>query len=316
MKRFVITPEHANSRLDLFLTEKMGECSRSQIQKMIKEGAVTVDGKTVAPHRFLKEGDRVVIPALSSVIPAKAGIQTIPTEGRNSAVRISAPRMIAETPDYLIIEKPVGLVVHPGVKRERDTLVDWLLAHYPEIKKIGDDPLRPGIVHRLDKDASGVMVVARTQDSFESLIRQFKLRQVKKEYMALVSGRVTPTDGVIDLPIGRSAKDYTKRAAHAKEGRSAITKYEVVDQYKHTALVHVMPETGRTHQIRVHFFAKGNPIVGDSIYKQKKTKPAVAERLMLHAVLLGFRDLSGEWQEYRVEPSEEFETLVQRARTA
>ncbi|MEK7122923.1 MAG: RluA family pseudouridine synthase, partial [Patescibacteria group bacterium] len=208
-KTFTITSDHVGLRLDIFLQQNLSNISRNQIQKMIKDGLVTVNNKKVAPHHFLKEGDVVIfldsVTPAPSVIPAEAGIQTVNV----------FPRILAETPHYLILDKPTGLTVHPAPSSRGSTLVDWLLPHYPTIRKIGDDPLRPGIVHRLDKDASGVMVVALTQESFESLIRQFKLRQVKKEYLVLVAGRVTPTEGVIDLPIGRSKKDYTKRGVHS-----------------------------------------------------------------------------------------------------
>lgn len=305
-----ITTEQSRERLDIFLCEYLSDRSRSQIQKMIKDGIVTVNGKKVAPHYFLKENDIVVISKIE--------------HRRSNTENSYTPRIITENPHYLVLDKPTGLTVHPTPSSRSSTLVDWLLSHYPAVRKVGDDPLRPGIVHRLDKDASGVMVVALTQDSFESLIRQFKLRQVKKEYLVLVAGRVAPTEGVIDLPIGRSKKEYTKRAAHAKEGRPAITRYEVLEQFKRTALVRVIPETGRTHQIRVHFFAKGNPVIGDTLYKRLsrtpgKAKPGFvekAERLMLHAERLGFRDRSGAWQEYHVPPPAEFEKIVQEARLA
>lgn len=308
-KTFTITPDHAGQRLDIFLHESIPDLSRSRLQKLIKDGIVLLNRRKVTPHHFLKEGDTITLSSRAKR-----------SEERDPDVH-AYPLVIAETPDYLILDKPAGMIVHPVTSHQLFTLVDWILTHYPEVKKIGDDPLRPGIVHRLDKDASGVMVVARTQDSFESLIRQFKLRQIKKEYLVLVAGRVTPTEGVIDLPIGRSKKDYIKRAAHTKEGRSAITRYEVLEQFKHAALVRVVPETGRTHQIRVHFFAKGNPVIGDILYRMSsKVKShqsdAKADRLMLHATMLGFRDLSGEWQEYVVVPDEEFQKIITQSKNS
>lgn len=319
---FTITSDHAGRRLDTFLHESIPDLSRSRLQKLIKDGIVLLNRNKVTPHHFLKEGDVIVIPVFHSVIPAPAfaGVNSAGIQIKDDTF---SPNIIAETSEYLILDKPAGMIVHPVTSHQPLTLVDWILTHYPEVKKIGDDPLRPGIVHRLDKDASGVMVVARTQDSFESLIRQFKLRQIKKEYLVLVAGRVTPTEGVIDFPIGRSKKDYTKRAAHTKEGRSAITRYEVLEQFKHAALVHVVPETGRTHQIRVHFFAKGNYIIGDTVYsppfsspRRRRSRPIQSDRLMLHATLLGFRDLSGEWQKYEVKPDKEFQRNIEQVRIA
>lgn len=294
-KKLSITEEAVGERLDLFLAMHLPNISRSQIQKLVKEGGIMVNGKVVPPHRFLKKGDSVIVASLGKIEHRKSNIEND-----------NPPTIIAETPEYIVIEKPVGMVTHPGVKKEGDTVVDWILEHYPEVRGVGDDPLRPGIVHRLDKDASGVMVVARTQESYESLIRQFKLRQIKKEYRVVAYGRVIPKEGVIDFPIGRSTAQYTKRAAGSKEGQPALTRYVVEEYRKYCSLVRVSPETGRTHQIRVHFFAKGNPIVGDTLYVSKKIKPIPATRLMLHAELLRFRDLSGEWQEYRAELPSEF----------
>lgn len=311
----VVTGERAGMRLDVFLQAQETGRSRSQIQKLIKEGLVTVNEKKVLPHHFLKEGDTIT---LSSRAERR--------EERDPDVHAN-PRVITETDEYIIIDKPAGMVVHPseamlrrsGSEGERFTLVDWLLERYPTMYTVGADPVRPGIVHRLDKDASGVMVIARTQESFESLVRQFKLRQIKKEYQILVYGQVTPRDGVIDLPIGRSKQQYTRRAAHATDGRPAVTRYAVLNELKGVSLVRVAPETGRTHQIRVHFFAKGNPVVGDRIYYSKKRRPVSnradastkAGRLMLHAERLGFRNLSGEWQEYYVSPDEDFQKVIE-----
>lgn len=286
----------SGKRLDKVVTELLPDVSRSQIQKMIKEGVVTVNKKNVSPHHFLKEGDVIEI--------AK--------EKKKAAVIAFKEqfRVIHELPEYLVIDKPAGLVVHPGVRQTHDTLVDQLLERYPEIRNAGSDPIRPGIVHRLDKDASGVMVIARTNDAFESLQKQFKLRQVKKRYNILTYGHVTPEQGVIDLPLSRSKQLYTKRAAGPDAGRPAITRYSVERFINNFSLVRVEPETGRTHQIRVHFFARGYPVVGDPVYFSKKTKKVPATRLMLHACFLGFRDLAGEWHEYSVPPGEDFQKIV------
>lgn len=302
----VVTGEQVGMRLDVFLQAQDTGRSRSQIQKLIKEGLVTVNEKKVSPHHFLKVGDMITLSSRAER-----------SEERDPDVH-STPRVITETDEYIIIDKPAGMVVHPsearlrrsGSEGEPFTLVDWLLECYPAMRTVGADPVRPGIVHRLDKDASGVMVVARTQESFESLVRQFKLRQIKKEYQILVHGQVTPREGVIDLPIGRSKQQYTRRAAHTSEGRPAVTRYAVLEQLKGVSLVRVVPETGRTHQIRVHFFAKGNPVVGDTVYISKKIKKIAAPRLMLHAERLGFHNLSGEWQEYTVAPDEDFQKVI------
>jgi 23S rRNA pseudouridine1911/1915/1917 synthase len=305
-QEFQITTTHAGKRLDVVALALLPGVSRSKVQKMIREEAIKVNAKKVAVHHFLKAGDIITVRDGASI--------------SGTALPLSSSarpfRLIFECDDYLVIEKPAGLVVHGSALARGETLVDQILKKYPEIRTVGDDPMRPGIVHRLDKDASGVMVIARTQSSFESLARQFKLRQVKKEYHILAYGHVQPAEGMIDLPIARSRQQYTRRAAGTGAGRPSVTRYVLERYIGPTSLVLVQPETGRTHQIRVHFFAKGNPIVGDSVYVSKKIKKIPAGRLMLHAEVLGFRDLSGEWREYTTPPDEDFGKVLEFVRGA
>ena len=298
-KEFTVTEEQKGQRLDHLLRELLPDVSRSKLQKMVKDELVTVNEKNVTPHHFLKAGDIVRI-----------NEQEKPIEKEVKATPLF--RVIFECDEYLVIDKPPGLVVHGGAHTTGRTLVDQLLERYPEIRQVGSDPLRPGIVHRLDKEASGVMVIARTQNSFESLVRQFKLRQVKKHYLVLTYGRVEPAVGVIDLPITRSRQQYTRRAAGRNEGQHAVTRYSVERFIDNTSLIRVVPETGRTHQIRVHFFSKGNPIVGDPLYVSKKIKKIPSPRLMLHACLLEFLDLAGEAREYSVKPNEDFQNVLRQ----
>lgn len=298
-KEFYVDEDKKGTRLDHLLREMMPDISRSKLQKMVKDELVTVNEKKVTPHHFLKAGDVVRV--------------SVEKDGHEKEIK-TAPlfRVVFECDEYLVIDKPPGLVVHGGAHTTGQTLVDQLLERYPEIRQVGSDPMRPGIVHRLDKEASGVMVIARTQDSFESLVRQFKLRQVKKQYIILTYGRVEPAVGVIDLPITRSRQQYTRRAAGRNEGQHAITRYSVERFIDNASLVRVQPETGRTHQIRVHFFSKGNPIVGDPLYVSKKIKKIPSPRLMLHACLLEFHDLAGEAREYSVPPNEDFQKVLGR----
>jgi len=298
-----VSSSDVGKRLDKVVPEMLPDISRNQIQKMIKDGLVTVNDRQVLPHCFLKEGDVVRV-----------------TEKKPQEIKNIQPvpefRVFFECADYLVIDKPPGLVAHAGAHTTTQTLVDQLLERYPTLRQVGEDPMRPGIVHRLDKEASGVMVIAKTQSSFESLVRQFKLRQVKKQYAILVYGHVEPTEGVIDLPITRSKQQYTRRAAGRNDGRQAVTRYWVERLIGNTSLVRVQPETGRTHQIRVHFFAKGNPIVGDPLYVSKKIKKIASGRLMLHAELLGFHDLAGEWREYTIPPNDDFQNILKQVETA
>ncbi len=292
--RIVIQENDQGKRLDHVLRELYPEHSRSLLQKWIKDGSVTVNEKTVSVHHFLKKEDTVSIAEPQAADP-KPQTSTPPTL-----------TIIAETDEYLVIDKPSGVVVHPGVMHESDTIVDALLLKYPELAGVGDDPVRPGIVHRLDKDASGLMLIAKTQASFDSLKTQFKTRSIKKQYVILVHGHVEPREGLINIPLKRSAKSYLKYVASPHDGREALTNYWVEQYFMHYTLVRVEPHTGRTHQIRVHFFSKGYPIVGDTMYTKKDLKRIEGARLMLHATLLEFRDLSEELQRYECPPRKDF----------
>ncbi|MFH1029726.1 MAG: RluA family pseudouridine synthase [bacterium] len=326
MNKFKITKEDEEKRLDIFLKEKYPKISRSFIQKRIKEGGAKVNGEVSAVHRFLKENDEVDI-------ELRVKNQELGNGENNDGVSsikyqvLSSKGLdiIAETEDYLVINKPCGLVVHHGEavplsssynKGEWGgfTLSDILIRKYSEIKNVGEDPQRPGIVHRLDKDVSGAMVIPKTQEMFIHLKKQFQERITKKEYIALVYGLVSKPNGVIDFPIARSEKDGTKMAARplSQGGREAITEFTVLKYLAKWTLLSVRIKTGRTHQIRVHLNAYGHPIVGDKVYKPKKLKHTLkfGNRLMLHSWKLGFCDLAGEWKEFEAELPWEFKDLI------
>ena len=224
--------------------------------------------------------------------------------------------VIYQDNDIVVVNKPAGISVHKGVAEKGETLADWLVEKFPEMKKVGDEPeLRPGIIHRLDKDTSGVLVAARNQKSFEFLKNQFSAhslklskegrdlayggqkREVVKKYLALAEGVLKNDNGTIDLPIGRSASDFRKKLASdsAKgELREAVTEYKVLEKFPDYTLVEAYPKTGRTHQIRVHFKAIGHPIVCDSLYGGKRmTCPFGLARHFLHANFLEFVSPSG-----------------------
>ncbi len=290
-----VEEELVGQRIDKVLTERLPDITRSQIKRMINEGSILVDGSEVKSGYLLRLNQSVSITPEDNNAP-----DSVPL----------APDVIAETEDYVVINKPPGLTVHPASAHRGATLVDWLAGHYPAVLKIGDDPLRPGIVHRLDKDASGVMVIAKNQDAFESLKRQFKTRQVSKTYLILVFGVMTPEVGTINLKLARSKQRFTRMAASATRGREAVTAYQVERVSGNYSLVRVMPETGRTHQIRAHFFGVGHPIVGDPIYISKQYGKRPHTRLMLHASSLTFTDNKGEKQTYECPPDTEFEAVV------
>lgn len=211
--------------------------------------------------------------------------------------------IISETQDYVIINKPAGLLVHPAPHSQEKTLVDFLIQKYPEIKNVGDDEQRPGIVHRLDKQVSGLLVVALNQKMFEHLKSQFQVHQVLKEYQALVYDQIKDNQGIINLAIGRSTKKFGQMSVNTlKDLKPALTEYQVKQRFKNYTLLKVRIKTGRTHQIRVHLKELGHPIVGDQIYTFKKFKNKTdLNRIFLHSYHLGFDDLKNEWQEFKID---------------
>jgi 23S rRNA pseudouridine1911/1915/1917 synthase len=219
------------------------------------------------------------------------------------------PKIVAKTDDYIVVEKPTGLLTHPTMADEKNSLSGWLVKKFPEIKKVGDDPeLRPGIVHRLDKEASGLLVVARTQKMFDHLKEQFKNRTIEKEYYALVHDQVARDWEILNFPIARSetSERMAARPIRADEiieegEKEAKTEFMVEKRFVNFTLLRVTLHTGRMHQIRVHFLAYNHPLVGDPLYIQKKRKRAWDDklgRLFLHSTKLSFTDLNGEKQSF------------------
>jgi len=286
-RELVVDPVEAGGRIDVFLVGRLSNKSRSAIQKLITSGSITLNGKTTTQHRVLRSGDRITIRERVAVQTPSAGVSKIPT-----------PTILFENDAVLVIDKPSGLTVHPGIGTHDPTLVDWLRLYVPTITTVGDDrKVRPGIVHRLDRDVSGVMVVAKTQASFENLKRQFKDRTIEKEYLALVHGIPRSASGTIKFRIDRSKRMHGKMAAYPEtgEGRDAVTHWAIERKVKNNALLRVTIETGRTHQIRVHLKSIGHPIVGDAVYtiKQFRHKTESLGRPFLHAARLSFTDLDG-----------------------
>ncbi|MFC1991051.1 RluA family pseudouridine synthase [Chloroflexota bacterium] len=263
--------DKAEQRLDKFVGEKCSELSRTYLQKLIGDGFITVNNRIVKASLKLAVGDRVDI-----VIPPPP-----PSPLSPEAISLS---IIYEDEDVLVVDKPAGLTVHPAPGHAEHTLVNAILHHFPHLADISDS-LRPGIVHRLDKDTSGVMLVAKNKTSQLNLANQFTERSIKKAYMALVKGRLTPEQGIIEAAIGRDPGNR-KRMAVVNGGREARTEYRVVRYINEYTLLDIAPETGRTHQIRVHLSAIGYPVVGDAVYGAKS--PYVS-RQFLHACRLGFK---------------------------
>ena len=289
-----IKQNQAKQRLDKFLTAQL-PITRSQIKKLIQTEKITVNDKGAAVHRFLMPGDKIKI--LNSEISKQTKPKILEP---NPKVKF---KIVFEDNDIIVIDKKSGIIVHPTEKMETNTLANGLLAYYPEIKNIGDNSLRPGIVHRLDKDVSGLMLVCKTQKSFEYFKKQFQNRKIKKIYTVLVHGVMEKPHDIINMPIARSKKGG-KMAVRTQQqkGKEAITKYEVKKQYNNFALLNVEILTGRTHQIRAHFNALNHPVVGDKLYAQKKVKAKIEiDRPFLHSTILGFTDLQKQEHEFKSE---------------
>ncbi|MFA6511835.1 MAG: RluA family pseudouridine synthase [Patescibacteria group bacterium] len=270
-------PESARGeRLDRFLVAQGFVGSRTQLQRTIARGEITVDEKPVPPHHFLKGGEIITIQENAPVPP------TTPPHFKDI-------RLVHNDEHFAVIEKPTGVLVHPAKGTNEKTLLDWLAEHVPESAHVGT-ATRPGIVHRLDREVSGLLVVAKTQEGFDELHAAFHERRVKKSYIALLHGVIQKESGVITFHIRRS-KTTGRMAAvpeNDPEARSAETHYEVMRVFTHATQASIHIITGRSHQIRVHFYALGHPVIGDMVYHPKGISGIPAERLYLHAVELSF----------------------------
>ena len=281
----IIYQSESPERLDKFLNLELTDFSRSQIQKLIKVGFILVNGQTTNNHYGLKQGDKIIIRK---------------TELEQEEKILIEPEIIQEADDYLIINKPAGLIVHPTEGLKEKTLTDYLKERYPEIAQVGDDPLRPGLVHRLDKDVSGLMILARNQKMFMHLKEQFQNRTIEKKYLALVHGQVLNDHDIINFPLKRSklsGKMVSKPKGEA--GKDSITEFDIKQRFVNYTFLDVNLKTGRSHQIRAHLQAYGHPLVGDKLYKNKKLKVKIElNRIFLHSYYLSFTDLAGEIQTF------------------
>lgn len=269
-KTAIIETQEANVRVDIYLKDRESGLSRTRIKDLILEGRVLINGAKVKPHYKLKINDE-----LRWVIP---DVPETGLEAENIPLDI-----VFEDKDVIVLNKPSGLVVHPGVGNQSHTLVNALLFHTHELSSI--NPERLGIVHRLDKETSGVMVIAKNNSSHLELAKQFKKHSIERRYIALVEGKIEFDEGIVDVPIKRHILDRKKMTvSFTEEAKPAETFYRVIKRYPEFTALELFPKTGRTHQLRVHLSYLGHPILGDATYGKKKN----FTRLALHAKDLGF----------------------------
>ena len=292
-----IIVEHGGDRIDKFLAQKLDK-SRSLVQKLIKDELVLVNGEVVKTNYSVADGDEIDVKQLDVV------------DNTNIIPQPMDLDIVYEDDDLLVINKPSGLVVHPAPGHYQDTLVNGLLAYSNKLSDINGE-FRPGIVHRIDKDTSGLLVICKNNETHEALANQLSDKTLFRQYLAIVHGEIEEDEGEIIAPIGRDPRDRVKMAVVAKNSKEAQTNFKVLERYEHYTLVSCNLLTGRTHQIRVHFDFINYPLVGDPLYGIKPTIDTKGQAL--HAYKLGFiHPRSGEYMEFEAKPPQEFvDTLNQ-----
>ena len=293
--------EEQQMRLDKYLSEQFPEQTRSYLQKLIKEGFVLVNGKTVKSGYQLSKGEEV-----SVIIPEPKELDVEPQK--------MDLEIVYEDEDVILINKPKGMVVHPAPGHTTDTLVNGLLYHCKDNLSGINGIARPGIVHRIDRDTTGILIVCKNDMSHNSIAAQLKEHSINRRYRALVHGNIKEDQGTIEGPIGRHPIDRKKMAINERNGKPAVTHYTVLERFGNYTLIECKLETGRTHQIRVHMTSMGHPLVGDEVYGPAKC-PFKLQGQCLHAMTLGFvHPRSGEYMEFSAELPVYFEELLRKLR--
>lgn len=303
--RLTVPPGAAGSRLDRWLAASLPELSRARLQALIAEGRVTVDGRARKASYHLAGGERVEVR-----IPPPPPEELVP-----EPIELT---ILYEDDHVLVVDKPAGMVVHPGAGHDAGTLAAAALAHAPSTAGVGG-PRRPGIVHRLDKGTSGVLVLAKSRAAYEGLVRQLAARAVRRRYLAVVHGRLQRSEGVVDAPIGRDPRHRKRMAVLPPgKGRPALTRWRVIERFRDHTLVEARLETGRTHQIRVHMASLGHPVVGDDLYGHRRPRPPIPfEGHALHAAEIAFvHPVTGERMEFTAALPPRMERLLSHLRNA
>ncbi|MCK4502478.1 MAG: RluA family pseudouridine synthase [Desulfuromonadales bacterium] len=309
-RQLLFPDDRSSMRLDAFVAESLPDISRSQLKKMIDKGHITLNGATTKASSKLKGGE-----AIQVTLPEPEPLETLP-----EAIPL---QILYEDQDLIVIDKPAGMVVHPAVGHQSGTLVNALLYHCTDLAGIGGE-LRPGIVHRIDKDTSGVLVATKNDQSHQHLAAQFKAHTVNRRYLALVHGNPGANSGTIDQPIGRHPNHRKKMSGKAKNSKRAVTHWKVLKQYhvSRLSLMELRLETGRTHQIRVHFSEINCPLIGDPLYGNRSRTIALKNMELrklidqlpgqaLHAQKLGFiHPSSGKYLEFSSKIPEILQNII------
>lgn len=305
MKKIIINKDDAGKRIDKFLAMEFFSMSRSEIAKNIKNSKALVNSGETKPSYILKENDIIEIDFAIEKEELVA----------NPKIKLD---IIFENPNFIVLNKPAGIQVHPSPNEKENTLANGLIVRYPEIANVHDDStgaeFRPGIVHRLDKETSGLMLVVKNMETFEELKKMFQERKISKKYLAIIYGKIKGKKGEIRKPIARSTKYDKQVIAGSKTKtkiRPAITAYKVIREFGNCSLLEVFPKTGRMHQIRVHLASVGTPVVGDKIYWPKflKRKFIPCARHLLHAEQLKF-ELFGEKFSFQAKMPDDFNKFI------
>lgn len=296
---FFIDDEEAGERIDKYLASLLPDYSRSYIQKMIADGNVQADGRSLKANYRIRTGDHLTVAAADPVIPEIVP-ENIPLD------------ILYEDSDILVVNKPRGMVVHPAPGHYSGTLVNAVMYHCRDDLSTINGVLRPGIVHRIDKDTTGVLVVCKNDIAHRKIAEQLSVHSITRRYRALVYNNIKEDTGTVDAPIGRMPNDRKKMGINYKNGRNAVTHYRVLERFGRYTYIECQLETGRTHQIRVHMTSIGHPLIGDTVYGPSRD-PFHLGGQALHAMVLGFiHPTSGEYVEFQAPLPEYFQKLLQR----
>lgn len=301
MNSWFVEKERDNTRIDKFLNEQMADISRSYIQKLIKDDLVTVDLRPVKANYKVKEGDRVEV-TLPEPVSLDIEPENIPLD------------IIYEDEDVLLVNKPKDMVVHPSAGHMDGTLVNALLYHCKDSLSSINGVMRPGIVHRIDKDTTGLLIICKNDKAHNCIAEQLKVHSITRRYHAIVWNNLSEDEGKIDAPIGRHQIDRKRMAVNYKNGKSAVTHYKVLERFGKYTYIECTLETGRTHQIRVNMTSIGHPLIGDTVYGSDR-QPFKTQGQVLHAKVFGFvHPTTGKYMEFETPLPEYFEAILEKLR--